>query len=106
MYTCHFYAGTHGQWLKDRIDYALSKNAPIFVSEWGASRADGNGGVYLNEAFEWLSFLNERNISWVNWSLCDKNESSAALVGGTSADSGWTDENLTESGRFVFSNFR
>lgn len=105
MYTCHFYAGTHGQWLRDRIDYALSKGAPIFISEWGTSAADGNGGVFLSQAQEWLVFLNERGISWANWSLCDKGESSAALKSGTSPD-GWTENELTESGRFVFSNFR
>ncbi|MCH5186275.1 MAG: cellulase family glycosylhydrolase [Oscillospiraceae bacterium] len=105
MYTCHFYAGTHGQWLRDRIDYALSKGAPIFVSEWGTSAADGNGGVFLNESSEWLRFLNDRGISWANWSLCDKNETSAALLPGTSAN-GWGDESLSESGKFVFGNFK
>lgn len=105
MYTCHFYAGTHGQWLRDRIDYALSKGAPIFISEWGTSAADGNGGVFLTEAQQWLVFLNERGISWANWSLCDKGESSAALKSGTSPD-GWSENELTESGRFVFSNLK
>jgi endoglucanase len=105
MYTCHFYAGTHGQWLRDRIDYALSKGAPIFISEWGTSAADGNGGVYLSEAQEWLVFLNQRGISWANWSLCDKSESSAALKSGTSSN-GWSENELTESGKFVFANFR
>lgn len=105
MYTCHFYAGTHGQWLRDRIDYALSKNAPVFVSEWGTSAADGNGGVFINESQEWIQFLNSRGISWVNWSLCDKGETSAALLPGTSPD-GWDDSSLTPSGQFVFSNFK
>lgn len=100
MYTCHFYAGTHGQWLRDRIDKALSKGAPIFISEWGTSAADGNGGVFLNESREWLDFLDARNISWANWSLCDKNESSAALAAGASGE-----YRLSESGSFVFSNF-
>ncbi len=105
MYTCHFYAGTHGQWLRDRIDYALSKGAPIFISEWGTSAADGNGGVYLNESQEWLVFLNQRGISWANWSLCDKAETSASLKPGTS-ENGWSENELTESGKFVFGNFR
>lgn len=105
MYTCHFYAGTHGQWLRDRIDYALSKNAPIFVSEWGTSAADGNGGVFINESQEWIQFLNSRGISWANWSLCDKNETSAALLPGTSPD-GWDDSSLSPSGQFVFSQFK
>ncbi len=95
MYTCHFYAGTHGQWLRDRIDYALGKGAPIFVTEWGTSAADGNGGVYLEESARWLDFLDSRGISWCNWSLCDKAESSAALSG----------DGLSQSGSFVFSRF-
>lgn len=106
MYTCHFYAGTHGSWLRDRIDYARSKGAPIFISEWGTSAADGSGGVFLPESAEWLDFLAQRNISWANWSLCDKGETSAALVPGTGPEAAWSDSDLSESGMFVFSRFK
>lgn len=102
MYTCHFYAGTHTGWLRDRI---ASCGLPVFVSEWGTSAADGNGGVYLEEAQRWIDFMNERGISWANWSLCDKNESSAALVSGADISDGISDDELTESGKFVFGNF-
>ena len=102
MYTCHFYAGTHTDWLRQRIaDCGL----PVFVSEWGTSAADGNGGVYLDEAQRWIDFMNERGISWANWSLCDKNESSAALVNGANVNDGISEDELTESGKFVFKNF-
>ena len=105
MYTLHFYAGTHGQELRDRIDSALAKGLPIFVSEWGTSRADGSGGVFLEQSAVWLDFLDRRGISWCNWSLCDKGETSAALRPGAPADGPWTAANLTESGQFVFSRF-
>ena len=102
MYTCHFYAGTHTDWLRQRIaDCGL----PVFVSEWGTSAADGNGGIYLEESKKWIDFMNERGISWANWSLCDKNESSAALVNGVNIEDGISDDELTESGKFVFENF-
>ena len=102
MYTCHFYAGTHTDWLRQRIaDCGL----PVFVTEWGTSAADGNGGVYLQEAKKWLDFMRERNISWANWSLCDKNESSAAIAGGADISDGISDDELTESGKFVFGSF-
>ena len=87
------------------IRAALKKGAPVFVSEWGTSRADGGGGVFPSESAEWLDFLNARGISWANWSLCDKNETSAALKPGTPNDRAWTADDLTESGRFVFSHF-
>lgn len=102
MYTLHFYAGTHGKELRDRIDSAMAAGLPVFISEWGTSRADGSGGVFLSEAGLWLDFLEGRGISWCNWSLCDKNETSAALRPGTSPEAVWTENDLTESGRFVF----
>lgn len=105
MYTLHFYAGTHGQELRDRIDAAQKQGLPVFISEWGTSRADGGNGVYLEQSKVWLDFLDQRGISWCNWSLCDKNESSAALRPGTPADRAWTDKDLSESGKFVFSRF-
>lgn len=101
MYSLHFYAGTHTQWLRDRIDDARSKNLPIFVTEWGTSDASGNGGPYLEESKVWLDYLDSKNISWVNWSLCDKNEASAALNPGASKDGKWSDSNLSASGKFV-----
>jgi len=50
MYTLHFYAGTHGAQLRTRMDAALAQGLPLFVSEWGTSRADGSGGVFLEQA--------------------------------------------------------
>lgn len=105
MYTLHFYAGTHGQWLRDRAEAAMKSGLPIFVSEWGTSAADGNGGVFLKEAREWVDWMEEKGISWANWSLCDKGETSAALKPGTSPEKKWTDKDFTESGKFVFSRF-
>lgn len=106
MYTLHFYAGTHGQWLRDRLTAAMEQGLPVFITEWGTSRADGNGGVFPEESGEWLDFLAERKISWCNWSLCDKNETSAALKPGTPADRPWTEEDLSQSGEIAFSRFR
>lgn len=105
MYTLHFYAGTHGQWLRDRAGDALKAGLPLFVSEWGTSSADGSGGVFLDESKKWLDFLDKNGISWANWSLCDKNETSAALKPGTSPNKPWAKNDLSESGRFVFDNF-
>lgn len=105
MYTCHFYSGTHTQWLRDRISAVTAQGIPVFISEWGMSDASGNGGVYVEETQRWMDFLASNNISWVNWSLCDKNESSAALKTGANASDGITDDELSESGKYVFAHF-
>ncbi|MDO4481991.1 MAG: cellulase family glycosylhydrolase [Bacillota bacterium] len=106
MYSCHFYAGTHGQWLRDRIDIVLKSGIPVFITEWGTSAADGSGGVFVQESEQWIKFMNDRGLSWANWSLCDKNETSAALNPGTSPSSCWTEADLSPSGKLVFSHFK
>lgn len=106
MYTCHFYAGTHTDWLRGRIADAINKGLPVFVSEWGTTEASGDGGVYTQETEKWISFLNERGISWANWSLCDKGEASAAVKSGADISDGISEDELTESGRLVWNGFK
>lgn len=81
MYTFHFYPGTHKQPLRAKVQAAIDRGAAVFCSEWGTTNHTGDGPLYLEEAETWLAFLDERQISWTNWSLCDKSEGSAALVG-------------------------
>lgn len=99
MYALHFYAGTHTDWLRQRAEDALNY-IPIFVSEWGVSDASGSGGVYKEETEKWITFMKENNISWANWSLSDKDESSALLINGAKDDI-LSDEYLSESGIIV-----
>lgn len=106
MYTCHFYAGAHTQWLRDRIKAALSAGLPIFVSEWGTSDASGSGGVFEEESLKWLDFMQQNGISWCNWSYCDKQETSAALQPGGDPSDGISENELTPSGKIVFSHFK
>lgn len=116
VYAAHFYAGTHkpdpNDYVMSNIIYALEKGAPVFVSEWGTSEASGDGGPYLEEADKWLSFLNKYYISWVNWSLTNKNETSGAFTpyvyGETEAasldpgpDQAWSLEELSVSGEYI-----
>ena len=105
MYVCHFYAGTHTSWLRDRISDAMAKGAPIFVTEWGMSDASGGGGVYKKEAKRWMKFLKSKKISWCAWSLCDKNESSAVLKPGANAQNGIKKSEMSKAGKFVFTQF-
>ena len=98
LYSCHFYAGTHGKELMEEIDEAISNNIPIIISEWGTSTLTGGGGFYLENSKKWVEFLKERNISWINWSFSNAPESSAILEGN---DLNNINENLTESGKYI-----
>ncbi len=78
-YTVHFYAGTHGKILQRKIQKALAKGVAVYASEWGTSLATGDGGPFIDKAEKWLKFLADHEIGWTNWSLCNRNETSAAF---------------------------
>ncbi|WP_082026385.1 glycoside hydrolase family 5 protein [Flammeovirga sp. OC4] len=98
-YTLHFYAGSHGQSLRDKGTYALSKGVALFVTEWGAVNANGDGEVNYEETKAWIDWMKANDISHCNWSINDKAEGASALYSGTSNKGGWS--KLTASGTFV-----
>jgi hypothetical protein len=99
MYTLHFYAGSHRGELRSKAQSALNNNAPIFVTEFGTSHASGDANYSPDETKTWISWLNERKISWVCWSFSDKGEVSATLVPGSCNSRNWS--NLSECGQLI-----
>ncbi|MEW5251733.1 carbohydrate-binding protein [Microbulbifer sp. 2201CG32-9] len=100
-YALHFYAGTHGQFLRDKARTALDNGIALFATEWGTVNADGNGGVNHGETDNWMNFLSANHISHANWAINDKSEGASALVPGASSSGGWSSSSLTESGNKV-----
>ena len=105
-YTLHFYAGSHRQPLRDKAVRAMQLGAALFVTEWGATQASGDGGVDEAETRLWWTFLQEHGLSDLNWSIADKVEDSAALTPGASGNGGWRGDELTPSGRLVRNRLR
>nr|CRY96302.1 hypothetical protein [uncultured prokaryote] len=101
MYTLHFYAGTHKQYLRDRGDYALEKGLPVFVSECGGMNADGDGPLDYESFREWISWLEEKGISYVMWSLSDKLETCSMLSPFVSSEGPWEDKYVKDWGKLV-----
>ncbi len=99
MYTLHFYSGEHTQYLRDKADVAIKKGLAIFVTEFGTTMSSGNGGVYLDECNTWMEWMEERKISWLNWSFSDKEESSAALLPDAARKKDWN--MVSESGQYI-----
>jgi endoglucanase len=100
-YTLHFYAATHKQSLRDKAATALTNGVALMVTEWGASESSGNGQLDEMETRKWWEFMDLHHLSWCNWSLDDKLETSAALIPGASALGGWSTNDLSPSGRLV-----
>jgi len=105
-YTLHFYASTHGQYLRDKATIALQNRAAIFVSEFGTCEYTGTGLINRIELDNWFNFMQKNQISWCNWSIADKNETSAALIPGASPEGGWTDIDLSRSGLIIRNQIR
>ena len=99
MYTLHFYAATHKQSLRDRGDYALKKGVPIFISESAGMEASGNGRLNYEEWQKWISWAEERKISWVTWSVSDKDETCSVLQTSANENGKWKENDLKESGK-------
>lgn len=98
MYTMHFYAASHKQFLRDRCNYALSKGIPIFVSECAGMEATGNGPLNLEEWQTWIDWMEANKLSWVTWSVADKNETCSMLLPEASSEGGWGEAVMKESG--------
>lgn len=102
MYSLHFYAATHKEDLRSRMVSALSAGLPIFVTEYGICDASGNGAIDISQADQWVAELNRHNLSYVAWNLSNKNESSALFKSSCTKTSGFTPEDLSESGQWVY----
>lgn len=100
MYTLHFYAATHKDGIREKLTRALDASVPAFVSECSITDASGNGSIDGESAAAWLELLNGRNVSFVAWSLSNKNETSALIAPSAQATSGWADDDLSDAGRW------
>ncbi len=101
MYALHFYASTHKQDLRNKLETAYNKGLPIFVSEFGICDASGNGNIDENEANTWIEFLRKRGISYVCWNLSNKAEASALIESSCDKTGYWTDDDLSEEGKWL-----
>lgn len=100
-YTLHFYASSHQSELRDKALRAMDMGAPLFVTEFGTSEYTGDGEVNTDSVKVWFDFMEQNNLSWCNWSITDKAESSAALKPGAGPNGNWSDSILTASGLIV-----
>ncbi|MBK0369095.1 glycoside hydrolase family 5 protein [Flavobacterium agrisoli] len=106
MYTLHFYAATHKKELQDKADYALQKGIPLFVSESAGMEASGDGNLDMESWKSWINWMENRKISWVTWSVSDKDETCSILKKSACSTGNWKDSDLNESGILIRSFLR
>lgn len=98
MYTMHFYAATHGKELRDRTDAAIKKGLPIFISESAGMEASGDGPLNYQAWQEYIDWMEERKLSWIVWSVSDKDETCSILYKSAKSVGKWKNKDLKESG--------
>lgn len=101
MYTLHFYAATHTDWLRNKMESCINSGLPVFVSEFGTCDASGNGGVDVGQSNAWKDLIEKHNVSYMCWNLANKNESSSIIASGCSKLYGWSDNELSTQGKWI-----
>ncbi|MCG5468213.1 cellulase family glycosylhydrolase [Micromonospora sp. LAH09] len=107
MYTLHFYSCTHGAALRAKGDAAIRAGLALFVTEWGASHADGglDGRSCLPEAQSWIDWMKTNGISWTAWKLDVGTDTTNLLSPGAPVTGGWNNH-LHGHAPFVVANMR
>jgi endoglucanase len=102
-YSFHFYATepSHQDGLRAKADKAISMGLPLIVTEWGVGAADGDGGFDMEKNKKWMDWMGKNQLSWVNWNITDKRETTALLQKDAPANGGWVINQLTPAGFYI-----
>ncbi|MCR5546994.1 MAG: glycoside hydrolase family 5 protein [Lachnospiraceae bacterium] len=100
MYALHFYAATHKEELRSVFTSALNNGLPVFVSEFSICDASGNGDIDKSSANQWMSIIQQYQVSYCIWNLSNKNETCAIIKSSVSKTSGFKTSDLTATGKW------
>ena len=103
MYALHLYFDLsekdednhNAKWFAEKFELGI----PVFVSEWGVTNTDGE--IYTEQVEYFVDVMKHKHISWCNWSLCNKDEDHSFLKADCTKLSGWTESDLTTSGKII-----
>src|SRR6185503_385509 len=102
-YSFHFYASdpNHQEKLRAKADAALAKGLPLIITEWGVSESNGNGKFDQALVKTWFDWMEKNKLSWTNWNITDRQETTALLMPGAPVNGGWTEAQLTPAGLYI-----
>jgi endoglucanase len=102
-YSFHFYASdpNHQEHLMAKADEAIKLKLPLFVTEWGVGEANGDGEFNVAKTEKWINWMKTNRLSWANWNITDKKETTAILKPGASEQGNWSPSDLTPAGLYI-----
>jgi endoglucanase len=103
VYSFHFYASdpNHQEKLRAKAEMAMDRGLALFVTEWGVGESNGNGEFNREKTGVWLDWMEKNKLSWALWNVTDKNETTAILLPGASEKGEWSENQLTDCGKYV-----
>lgn len=107
VYSIHYYAATHGDWLRSRAQAAIDSGLPLFMAECAAMEHTGDGPLDPQSWQEWMALADKNKISWAAWSVSDKEETCSMLYP-TASSRGmeWRDSDLKPWAKMVKESLR
>lgn len=108
VYAFHFYASdpNHQAGLMAKADEAIRLKLPLFVTEWGVGEANGDGVFDMQKTDNWMQWMEKNKLSWANWNITDKKETTAILTPGANAKGNWTATELSPAGQYIRTQLR
>ena len=102
-YSFHFYASDryHQEKLRAKADTAIKSGLPLMITEWGVGESNGNGKFKRDWVKTWFDWMETNKLSWVNWNITDKDETTALLMPDAPYNGGWTDDDLSSAGVYI-----
>lgn len=102
-YSFHFYASDphHQDILRKKAETAMAKGLPLFVTEWGVGESNGDGQFDLPKTTQWMDWMEKHQLSWANWNITDKKETTAILMPGAPVGAKWSLDHLTPAGTYI-----
>lgn len=102
LYAYHYYSGQSYCGFQEVLDAAKQEGLPVFVSEWGISKDEATGTLQTDAALDFIAYMKENNVSWASRALCNNDEDYSVIRSDVEKLSGWSMEDLTETGKIVF----
>ena len=103
VYSFHFYASdpNHQEKLRAKAELAMKQGIALFVTEWGVGESNGDGEFNRQKTATWMDWMEKNKLSWANWNLTDKKETTGLLHPGAAVSGGWSEEQLTDAGKYI-----
>lgn len=105
VYAVHFYAATHQENIRSKVETAISNGIPVIVSESSICEASGNGSINYDEGQKWMELIGKYHLSCFAWSLCNKDETSSFLKTSVTKTSGFLKDDFSDVGKWYLDQY-